>query len=225
MLPFRGTCFLLFCLLSVTVAGCSDDNPVEPDDGGDPPPFRPGTPEQLMANFRVVHEERDFAGYLQVLDPGFSLHLREETVNAFGLPRNYLDYGEEIGCTEMMFSGNPPAAGVGAISDIDFMILRQIDVWSQTDNEDFTGAIESQYDVDVRIMQATTDGQKLINIKGRIIFFLSSEQVVYDDRSATVYRLLGMIDETGISKVGAVPTEDVSWGDVKALFRPADPSR
>lgn len=178
-----------------------------------------------MANFLVVYEDRDFAGYLQLLDPGFRLHLRQETVIEFGLPRNWFDYAQEIGSTEMMFSGNPPAPEVGAITDIDFVTLRQIDTWAPTEHEDFADAIESQYDVDFRAMQATTDGMKQINVKGQITFFLSSELVEYDGRTWTVYHMIGMIDETGLSKAGIVPTEDVSWSDVKALFLPADPSR
>lgn len=194
---------LLLVMLAVPLllSGCifSPDDDPEPDpDDVVTLPF-PGSPEQLMANFQTVYEERDYDGYLEVLDSEFRIFLRPETIEEFDLPRGFFEYAEEIVITEKMFSGNPPSESVGAITNIDFVTLRQIDTWVVTQNLEFPGALESQFDVDFRIMQSTTDGEKQLNIKGQITFFLSSEQVEHQGRPRTKYRMVGQIDETDAS--------------------------
>lgn len=208
--------------------GCSDD-PVSPNDGdpgsSDDLPFA-GSPAQLMQNFETAYEGRNLNGYVDMLDEDFLCFLKQETVSYFGLHRSYFDREEEVGITEVMFSGNPPCECVGAISDIDIVTLRQIDTWETTENTEFPGALESQFDVDFRVMQSTNAGERQINIKGRLIFFLSTEQVEHQGATRTLYHLTGMIDETdAAAKAGVVPTEDVSWGSLKALYRPQGESR
>ncbi|MCP4572357.1 MAG: hypothetical protein GY838_08400 [bacterium] len=219
------------CLLLAGLVGCSEDN----DDsfgGLDPDPCEddalpfPGSPEQITANFKTAYDNRDFDGYREMLDPAFRIELKQQTIDEFDLPKSYFDYEQDLLITEMMFSGNPPGPNIGAIADIDIILLSQIDTWDTTANEDFAGLLESQFDVIFRILQTTTDGEKQFNINGRLVFFLSGEQIEYCGREYTNYRLAGMIDETDSGKAGPVPTEDSSWGDLKALFLPSpDPSR
>ena len=199
MMAKRITLLAMVAVL-LLLSGCIF-SPEEDDNGGgpDPVPDLPfaGSPEQFMANFETVYEGRDYKGYLTVMDPEFRIFLKQETVWEFGLPRNFFEYAEEIVITEKMFSGNPPSETVGAISDIDFEILRQIDAWELSENTEFPGALESQYDVDFAITQITGDGSpKILNITGRIIFFLSSEEVEHNGRLKTKYRMAGQIDET-----------------------------
>ena len=215
------------CVL--TAIGCSDgDDPLDINGPTQPEsyPFA-GSPEQLMANFKDAHEERNYTEYLVLLDPGFLLFLLQETVDEFSLPSKYFDHAEDVRITEMMFSGNPPDEGVGAITDIDFMTLRQIDTWEPTGNAEFPGALESQYDVSWQITQTQSDGSpKVISINGRIVFFLSTDQVKIQGNTRTRYKLVGMIDETNIgTKADVVPIQDFPWGSVKALYRPAATSR
>ncbi|MCP4574492.1 MAG: hypothetical protein GY838_19245 [bacterium] len=197
MMAKRITLLALLAAL-LLVSGCifspeknKDDEIVDPDG----PPFA-GSPEQLMRNFMDVYEDRDYTGYLTVIDPEFKIFLKQETVDEFGLPRDYFGYDEEIVITEKMFSGNPPREGVGAISNIELSVLSQVGTWELTENTVFPGALESQYEVQFKIMQSTTDGERQLNITGRIIFFLSTEQVDHNGRERTLYRMVGQIDET-----------------------------
>lgn len=200
MMAKRITLLALVAFL-VLLGGCifsPEEDPKPKDDPDEVLPFA-GSPQQLMANFQTVYEDRNYDGYLEVMDTAFRIFLKQETVQDFGLPRNFFEYAEEIQITENMFSGNPPSPDVGAISDINFSTFRQIDTWTLTENTEFPDALESQYDVDFRISQDQSDGTtRILNIKGRIIFFLSSEQVEYQGRPRTLYRMIGQIDETNI---------------------------
>lgn len=199
MMAKRITLLALVAFL-VLLGGCifsPEEDPKPPVDEETDLPFA-GSPQQLMENFQTVYEERNYDGYLEVMDAEFRIFLKQETVLEFGLPRNFFEYAEEIQITENMFSGNPPSPDVGAISEITFKIFNQIDDWALTENEEFPGALESQYDVEFLIRQDQGDASRYLNIKGRIIFFLSSEQVEHQGRPRTLYRMIGQIDETNI---------------------------
>lgn len=186
---------------SVLLAGC-----IFSPEEGDPPkndvnddlPFA-GSPEQLMLNFKQVYEDRNYDGYLTVMNEDFRIFLKQETIQEFGLPRDFFEYAEEIQITEKMFSGNPPSPEVGAITDITFKTMQQITAWDETENIDFAGYVESEYEVRFEIMQETPDGsQKQLNIQGRIKFFLTSEEVEHQGRPRQLYTMVGQIDETNV---------------------------
>ncbi len=190
---------LLAALAALMVpAGCI----FSPEDGGggggtviETLPFA-GSPEQLMENFKTVYEGMDYNNYLTVMDDGFRIYLTDDTVLEFGLPRNFFEYAEEVRITERWFSGNSPREGVGGIERITFETYVPIAAWRPSENPDFPGAVEADYTVKFVIQQATTDGAKNLEINGSIRFFLSTEEVEYQGRTRTLYRMVGQIDGT-----------------------------
>ncbi|HPF69621.1 MAG TPA: hypothetical protein PLQ13_03030 [Candidatus Krumholzibacteria bacterium] len=195
----RRILMLLALAVLVVPAGCifSPDNSNTNNTGPDGLPF-PNTPEKLMANFQTVYESMDIDGYREVIDPNFAIYLSQETINEFALPRDFFDYDEEVLITERMFSGNaitrPNGDIVPGITRIDFSYFQPEAAWavSPADHR-IPNALWAPYRVDITITQGT-EGR--LNIKGIIEFYLTSEQVEYQGRTQTKYKMIGQVDYT-----------------------------
>lgn len=204
-------------VLAAFAAGCSDDDEIV---AVDPPvdfPFA-GTPDQLMANFQLAYELRDFDAYTDLLDADFRFYLLQETVDEFDLPRDHFLRQEEVGIAESMFSGNSPGEGVGAVTEIDFTVLRRIeDLWEIADDPRFPGTLQASFDVILRIEQTGTDTVKETVVSGRALFFISVEQVQHEGQTRSLHRLAGIVDQTVSIDKGV---EQTPWGSVKVLYQP-----
>jgi len=192
---------LLLAALTVLVipAGCI----FSPDDGGgEPPPPKvlpfADTPEQLMKNFQTVYEEMDIDGYRQVIDPNFKIYLSQDTITEYALPREFFDYDEEVLIAERMFSGNsltrPNGTFVPGITRIQFNIFEPEATWetSPADHK-IPNALWAPYQVQFVIEQGNVGR---LNIEGRINFYLTSQEVEYQGRMQTQWKMVGQEDFT-----------------------------
>lgn len=210
---------ILLCgllVLAALCAGCSDD-----DDPVTPPaedyPFA-GSAGQLMVNFVKAYEERNYDEYVELLDEGFLFYLLPVTVTDYDLPRDHFIRQEEMGIAEAMFSGTSPGDGVGAVTDLDFLVLAGVeDIWEAADDARFPDTIMRSFDVVLQVEQTAGDDVKQIVVAGRAVFFLSAEQVEYQGGTRFLYRLAGIDDQTS---GGGKAVEETPWGSVKALYQP-----
>lgn len=199
----RLTRVLMLAALAVLVvpAGCI----FSPDDGGGtpPPPTElpfAGTPDQLMKNFQTVYEAMDIDGYRQVIDTDFRIYLSQDTIDEYFLPRDFFDYDEEVLITERMFSGNaitrPNGDIIPGITRIQFNIYEPVSAWetSPADHR-IPNALWATYQVQFVIEQGNVGR---LNIDGRINFYLTSEEVEFQGRMQTRWKMVGQEDYTSV---------------------------
>jgi len=198
-----GTCALL------AIAGCGKDDPVGPENPGGVP----DTPS-LMENFKKACQNMDYGAYLAVIDPGFRIYLNQATVNEFALPLDYFDYDQDSRIAKNMFSGDaitrPNGDIVPGIVGIEFNAFYPEAAWTPSAPDDrIPDALWAPYRVDIVIHQGSSD----LRVEGLIYFYAKA----FDVDGVTVYRMVGQVDNTG--SYPAKPTEQWSWGTVKALYR------
>lgn len=188
----------------VILAGCSDD-PVTPTPA---PPAGPETPEALMADFRAAYAGMDIDAYDALLDDRFEFRF----IDGEG-PAPAFDKPEDVASTGTMFSGlphtNPDGISTSGISSIDFEILTLIRPWTAVHVGDpYFGDVEGAKTAyyDARITVYLTTGT--ITVDTYQTFY-----AVPDDEG--LWSLLGQVDTAGDMK----PNEDLSWGNLKSLFR------
>lgn len=184
---------LLLVAVTLTGAGCSDDDPVVPL-----PPVGPWSPEQLMADFRSVYEDRDIDGFRKVIHPDFLIFLSQSTVDEFALPREFFDFDEEAQIAERMFSGSPFIRQDGnivpGITRIRFDYFAPETAWELAGPEDrFPLALCALYRVEIRVEQGNVG---MMTIRGLIEFAVRSEQVQVNGALRDRWRMVGQVDYT-----------------------------
>ena len=184
--------------LAVAPAGCL----FSPDDdgggGGVTPtelPF-PGTEDQLMSNMRVVYEDMDIDGYLEVLDTDFKVYLKQSTIDENNLPQDFFDYETDVRITRNMFSGDAPNEDVPGINQVIFSTLTGIETWEDSQDPRFPDARFRTYNVHFVFEQGSGTTRQDLTVDGRIDFYLSSEQVMHEGKERTMYRMVGQVDDT-----------------------------
>lgn len=201
------------------VASCSEDDEfVQPQDSGFPPAL---SQAELMTQLETVHEDMDYRGYTQILDPAFKFILKPATVLEFSLPEDHFTYGQDLQITELMFSGDPASEDVPGISSISFIDMVIVTPWEEAQDTEFPGASYAKYFVHLEFWQGSGDARQLVSVRGEIDFYLSAETITYEGKERLRYRLAGQIDRTAGKSGDPMdkPNEDTSWGGFKALFR------
>jgi len=120
----------------LVAAGCSDDDPVQVKDL---PVTGPGTPDELMVQFKMVYQNMDVGNYLALLDPGYRMLLSAETIDAFPDVGPFLDLDEEERIHTRMFSGenltDPGGHPVPGVESVSFNVMNRMTAWAPTDDE------------------------------------------------------------------------------------------
>ena len=183
-------------MLLLAPAGCifSPGDTPEPPPEADPLP--PATTKlQLMENFQTVYKNRDYKGYLKVVDPSFKIYLLQSTIDDYSLPQEFFDYDQDSQITYNMFSGNAIQRGdvlVPGITGIS-MTLNQTLAWATSPADDKIPDAEwAPYDVEIIIDQ----GSKRLKITGTINFYVKGFQENVNGTTKTIYRMVGQVDNT-----------------------------
>lgn len=164
---------------------------------GLPPEAVPETPDQLVASFRLAHDQRD----PELLDLLLNADFRFIKLDGQAWDR-VADYSI---MTKMMVG----RAGINGLTiadmAVDFFI--PLGVWTPVPSNDpyfggFDGALSRAYDV--RISYELAGQQLVLQTQGVV--------VVYAVPTGWMYQLLGLIDHTNGR------TEDYSWTAIKSLF-------
>jgi len=180
-------------------------------------PF-PGSPDQLMANFRTIYETRDVGEYLKLMHPDFLTILQEGTTEEFPDVGTTLDYSEEQHIHKRMFSGlavtDPQGVLVPGILSIDFSVFHALDTWQTAPADDiFPNALWAPYEV--VIMLDRGQNFSTLKVEGVIKFFVTSEVFKHNGLKQQFFQMVGQVDLTG----GFKSVEQTNWGSVKALYR------
>ncbi len=206
---------LLLGLVSLLIAPAGCIFSPSSDDGGDGGgggsvelPF-PGTPEQLMANFKTIYESMDIEGYRNLLHPDYQTILKESTVQDFPSVGATLDYTEEVQIAENMFSGAPGHDANGdltsSISSITFTEPDQVTPWEPAtawpeyfdyDNPNYT-IKSSLFNV---LFEFNRAGDTTLQVTGLIKFFIAEQDSLYQGAVRPYYQMIGQEDLTNDGK-------------------------
>lgn len=194
--------FLLagLALLLVTQAGCIFSPEDDPDPVVPPPatlPF-PGTPEQLMKNFETIYETMDIEGYRHLLHPDYLTILKESTTADFPEVGTTLDITEEFRIHERMFSGqsgtNADGSTSNPISSIEFDEPDQETNWETSPGDDpIPNAEAALFNVRFLFHRA---GDTSLEVKGRIKFYITARDSLYQGVVKPYYQMIGQWDFT-----------------------------
>jgi hypothetical protein len=180
-------------------------------------PF-PGSPDQLMANFRTIYETRGYEEYVQSLHPDFLTILQQSTTEEFPDVGETLDFNEEVWIHQRMFSGlpviDPDGNLVPGVQTVSFSVFQPQDAWTLSPPDDpIPGAMWAPYDV----VFLFDRGQNFstLRIEGIIKFYVTSSDSLHGGVPMQYYQMIGQEDLTDSFKA----TDAHSWGSFKALYR------
>jgi len=180
-------------------------------------PF-PGSPDQLMENFRTIYETRDVGEYLKLMHPDFLTILQESTTEEFPDVGTTLDFSEEQHIHKRMFSGqavtDPQGDLVPGVLSIDFNAFHALDTWQVTPPDDIFPNTEWA-PFEVVILLDRGQNYSTLKVEGVIKFYVTSEVFKQNGLKQNFYQMIGQVDLTG----GFKSTEETNWGSVKALYR------
>lgn len=216
-MSFRPTLLLSAMLASLfLLSACSDTSvPVAPDADdvakrqpssrlnpdwlgeGLPPEAVPGTPDELVASYRLAHDQRD----PELLDLLLNADFRFVKLDGQAWDR-VADYSI---MTKMMVG----RAGINGLTiadmSVDFFI--PMGVWTPVpSNDPYFGGVDSASSraYDVRISYELAGQQLVLQVRGVVVFYVVPR--------GGMYQLLGLVDLTNGR------TEDTSWTAIKSLF-------
>jgi len=189
----------LVCLLLVPV-GCIFSPKDDPDPGPNGEtglPF-PGTPDQLMENFKTIYETMDIEGYRNLLHPDYLTILKPSTTQEFPEVGETLDYTEEVRIATNMFSGAPGHDAQGGlkapISSIAFQEPEQLTSWEPSPPDDpIPNAQSALYNV---LFEFNRAGDKTIQVTGQIKFYITARDSLYQGAVKPYYQMIGQWDLT-----------------------------
>lgn len=208
--------FLLMLVVAVllTVAGCSDDDPVQVKDL---PPTGPATPAELMAQFQTAYENMAVGNFLALLDPDYRMLLSAETIEAYPDLGPFLDLDEEERIHTRMFSGenltDPGGHLVPGVESISVNVLNQITAWAPTDDE--LNFPDSQWALfQIGFMWYRGQQFSIYRVTGSVKIYIRAHENTGGGANPTFYLLAGVADLTRFTK----GVENFSWGSVKGSF-------
>ncbi|MBU2503051.1 hypothetical protein KJ682_17095 [bacterium] len=160
-------------------------------------PF-PGSPDQLMKNFRSIYEDMDIEDYRNMLHPDYLTILKESTRLDFPEVGETLDYTEEIRIHTNMFSGAPGRDAQGnltnPISAIQFDEPVQLTDWETSPATDpIPNALAALFEVSFNFERA---GDKTLQVQGQIKFFITSRDSLHQGVNKQYYQMIGQWDFT-----------------------------
>lgn len=212
---------ILLTALLLGGAGCSDDDP--PIEGviTDPPPGLPfpGSPDQLVANFRSAYETMDFSGLRSVLHPAFETHLQQRTRDEFPAVGPTLDVAEELVIAERMFSGtaitNSQGTLVQGLSAVSFLIFERANEWTTAGATDVVpGASTALFETTILLDRP---GGATLRTDGLLKIYVAGRDTVIGGETKSFYQMIGQVDLTSATVAGK-GVEETPWGTLKALF-------
>ncbi len=209
--------FLAVILLGAL--GCSEDEKILAP-AGEPVsslPF-PGSPDQLMANFKTMYETRDYREFELIMAPGFETILQQETIEEFPDVGETLDLTEELRIHDRMFSGNavtdPNGDLVPGVTSISFWRFTSQGNWADSPPTDIIPDSEwALYDVEFLLSRGQTFST--LKVRGNIKFYVTSRDSLHEGMNKPYYQMIGQVDLTNVRK----GVEESSWGTVKAVWR------
>jgi len=179
-------------------------------------PF-PGTREQVLANFRRAHEDRNINDYRNTLHTDYKFILREQDIIEQLWPIDHFDRDEDLAIMTRIFSGEPyfPPEGApeAAVTQISFSVLDRLSVWETSTHPDFRNADRALFEVDLEFMRPVST---TLLVSGQVEFYVTSRDSLHDDTTRPYWQILGIVDGTDS---GGKPAEQASWGIVKFLYR------
>jgi len=160
-------------------------------------PF-PGTPDQLMTNFKTIYENMDIDGYRNLLHPDYQTILKSSTTQEFPEVGESLDYTEEVRIATNMFSGAPghDAQGVqtNPISSIAFQDPEQLTSWEMSPPDDpVPNALSALFNV---LFEFNRAGDRTLQVTGQIKFYITSRDSLYQGANKPYYQMIGQWDLT-----------------------------
>jgi len=206
----KKTTWLLPLLLVTLVAasGCIFSPGESPDDPIIPEvkvPF-PGTPEQLMANFRTAYETMDFYDFFVTLPhPDYITILQQSTTDAYPGVGTTLDLNEELRIHQRMFSGepltDPDGNFVPSVASISFDKFEQQDSWTTSTEPQIPDLGDAAHPVQrslYNVIFVFDRGQTFAKLKveGDIEFFITSRDSMYNGKLQKYYMMRGQKDLT-----------------------------
>jgi hypothetical protein len=179
-------------------------------------PF-PGSPDQLMANFRSAQEDRDLAEHRRLLHPDFRMMLQQETVDQFPDLGETIDRVEELRIHERMFSGDdltdPTGAFVPGVQAVEFLTFGPLADWAVTPPDDpMPGALFAPYQVKFNFSRGNQYSQ--LRTEGVVLFYATSRDSLHEGTIRQFYQMVGQKDLTAPKAV-----EGATYGTIKAIYR------
>ena len=196
--------FLLLAAFALLLApaGCifsPEDDPVD-DTGGGPQELPwPGSPDQLMSNFRAIYEAMSYEEYRKIMHPDFLTILQEATTEEFPDVGTTLDVNEELRIHERMFSGDavtdPDNNLVPGVLNISFNVFSPQDTW-QLSPED--AIIPNAERAPYYVVFLFDRGQNFstLKVEGTIKFYVTSKDSLYQGAERKYYQMIGQEDLT-----------------------------
>lgn len=195
----------LFCLLlAAGLAGCSSDDPTNPDT-----PSLPATRAELIEAYELA--------YTQMSGTGYEALLHEDYAYVFPSYRDgpiVWDRDEDLDSANRMFQGLPPLFAPwdthdGVESIAVYTLLRQTE-WADTPGDDphFPGLSEALFDCEI----------ELLPVGGNASMTVTGDLMVYAAETADGWQIAGLKDVGTVEK----PNEVVSWSAMKWMYRAHD---
>lgn len=206
-------------LLALAAAGCGGDKATEPTYTW--PADFPGTPDQLMTNFRAAYEGMDAAALLATLRADHLTILQSSTVTQFPDVGPTLDMVEETRIHERMFSKqdvvDPDGSLVPGIQAITFQSFARQGTWGTSSAGDiFPETQYALYSVEVRFDRGQS--HSILLVQGQLKVYVAARDSTTHGETRPFYQLMAQMDLTQ-NAAKTADTESSAWGAVKALFR------
>jgi hypothetical protein len=201
--------------------GCGEDGPgIDPLPPPTPPPF-PGTPDQLLANWKDAYASMDFNHYRAVIHPDFTFIFSQVDIIEGLFPTVPLTRAGELAIAERMFSGRPgqsPGYGhpISPISSIQFTQWAAVDAdWLPTvaGEPGYPACVKRVYDVRAEFYKIDTGRMTVL---GQQQFFVAFRDSVVSGQTLQYHELRGWRDYSG----GNLKSdESETWGGIKACWQ------
>jgi len=218
--------FLIVALLSgfmmFTMAGCSDDDPVQPAENDDPPVL-PADADALMAGFSMSCDDMDLELLTTLIHPDFKGMLTASTLAEWAsagspLPFTYFERDTVVAIHENIFAGEtgrrPSGYIVSPVNSIEVDLLTKLTSWEviNDDDENF-GGLEGYWALfHLNISFYFPDGSRF-SVQEDIEFYVVPVEI----DGVVGWQLLGWreLEIFGVQKA----TESVTLGGVLTLYR------
>ena len=194
-MKFRVTIksLLIPALLSVVLAGCTDDGVITAPESAKGYP-EATSPKILLENFVLAYTDRDLVGYADLLHEDFVFTFLPCDVQELGLKKDHFSRADELASAGRMFSGKPHVRDDGQVVPAILAIVQerfhQLTEWEAAGDPQRPEVVQAIYHLRIRFVREEAGD---VVVDGPGIFFAAPEA---DRRGADRYQLVGWIDKT-----------------------------